>query len=120
MLVSLTVGDWPGEGHGKTTSYLYNVEGLQSFKELVTHYESGCSKLGYDLHEECTDDEEFGLTPKFIEALNASSIPVPEDMDTRAFAELYLQIALLSIPSLMWSRIEGVNIDIGGYGLFYH
>jgi hypothetical protein len=63
----LTVGDWSGDGHGKTEDII--IESNRPHLEVIEAHQAGRYTSGLHLDIECADYEEDSLTPTFVELL---------------------------------------------------
>lgn len=127
--ITLCVGDWSNDGHGRTEDIIVDIAGLGASR-LRNAYARGAEKTGVDISTICEGYEENFLSPDDIEKLSAFGIIVAtrgDDMgDSGAYvspgeyARLWMLIATVGDPSLDW-RILPDNrewVDIGGYGCF--
>jgi hypothetical protein len=128
--ISLNVGDFWNDGHGRYESFHYKTNCSRSV--ILTGYTSATAYTGlnpiedffrdYDDHcvsqETLTKLRELGLIPEHLwqEAMQYGFNGVgfmPED-----YAELFLNFIKLAIPSFQWEPQTTKSIEIGGYGLF--
>lgn len=126
MLITLTVGDWSGDGHEKTEKY--TCEFNLPIDKIEKAYKKGCKKLGFDLRRDVAADYEDrniskDLYDKLVEA--GYSNELDSDIDSLTaddFVLMWVFIAKLGNPELKCSfcPTESLsNINVGGYGLFY-
>ena len=126
--ISIVVGDWSDDGHGKTAHY--QIQSNLSHKEISKAYKKGSKKLGFDFSETVAssyDDSEIpaeelvklreaGWTGEFYDVAEPGE---PQYLEADTFMEIWLFIAKLGNP-LMEYEIPAVDstLNIGGYGLF--
>jgi hypothetical protein len=130
--IILELGDSSGDGHGKSDRYTFKCN--LNTTDLVGAYQIAASAHKLDITEECTGYECNTLRQQFIATFNdvfANSPNVlkliqdsgwgPGKIDAAEHAEIYLQIAKLAHPELMWVPFDSREqiIDIGGYGYYW-
>lgn len=131
-LVTLTVGDWAADGHGRT--HRVTIRTNLSAPELQRAYAGGTKIVGFDLKEEVARDYEDNLFPnEYLSKLIELGLPVgdifgdvPEEelveygLDYDTYWMVWLFIAKLGAPQLAYRQVlEGSNVNVGGYGLFF-
>jgi hypothetical protein len=130
--ITLVMGDWSYDGHGKTeTISVLSSKGLSA---VIAAYKKGVQAVGLDLTDEVACDyEDSTLSAEHLATLVAAGYqiegleeaegePVPKDyqyLSTDQFVDMWLFIVRKGDPDL---RIEvgaqDPTINIGGYGLF--
>lgn len=128
----LVMGDWSDDGHGKTEDIV--IKSNLTSKQLEAAYKKGVKKLGFDFSEVCCADYEDSEVPeeyqeKLLKAGLADYLPEDQlegdgnwfdDFYTDHYMWVWMFIAHLGDPSLVWENAKEVNsINIGGYGLFH-
>lgn len=131
-LVTLTVGDWAADGHGRT--HRVTIRTNLSAPELQRAYVEGTKIVGFDLKEKVARDYEDNSFPKqYFSKLIELGLPaddifgdVPEEelfeygLDYDTYWMVWLFIAKLGAPRLAYRQVlEGSNVNVGGYGLFF-
>lgn len=126
--VSLTTGDWSHDGHGICNSHIF-VSNF-SASDIGRFMDAACKLHNLDFDSQCEEYEDSALSDEFIEQALVSFTGQPdalslisrardaEYIDDQEFAQLYLFIARLVEPKLRWEKSSGINIEIGGYGLY--
>jgi len=102
-----------------------------SSEQLSKAYRDGSAKLGFDLQKEiCTTNYNCALSVDHFKKLVASGIPVLDgdgegedpgldfELTLDSYRDIWLHIARLGNPSLVWSVAEFDALPIGGNGLF--
>lgn len=130
------VGDWSGDGHGRTEAYLISVPCKFDTSAV---YAAGVKEVGHDITDECEEYEEYMLPLFVYEGISAAAekygvkMPATEDpeddgviMDSHTFFHLWLttlnigkQVLYTDTPPIKEYVIDYKRRrDIGGYGLF--
>lgn len=133
QIITLTVGDWGGDGHNMTENFSYNSN--YTCEDVMAAYQRAIVNGVPDITSQCYDYEDDCLSEEFIDSWvekSKSSHPQiegfnnavlacrVEPIDAAVFAEIYLFIAKTELPDLVYKPVGVVNaISIGGYGLFY-
>jgi len=138
--ISLTVGDWSGDGHDKDE--VFYIKCNLNVTELQDAYKQGVKETGIDVSKCCEEYEDsrfdkedalkllkegkaFEFISKNIQKDIDDSIDDADDDDLtiyciEMFAVLWLCVARIAQPTLkIQFNKNPPNIDIGGYGLFY-
>ena len=128
----LVMGDWSDDGHGKTEDIV--IKSNLTSKQLEAAYNKGVKKLGFDFAEVCCADYEDSEVPeeyqeKLLKAGFADYLPEDQlegggnwfdDFYTDSYVWVWMFIAYLGDPKLVWEKAKEVNsINIGGYGFFH-
>lgn len=140
--VSLRLGDWSDDGHGKTE--IRTIKTNLTCKDLAKAYDEGVKKVGFDLEEETARDyeepymyvehwkmlEAVGMTlnqlfsSKWCNSDDAEkALTAGEDQFSiyiDEYVAAWLFIAKQGDPTLEHKFVENNQsiIEIGGYGLF--
>lgn len=137
--ITLTVGDWSGDGHDKTDVIVFKTN--KTANEIEQSYHAAVKMTNLDLKAQCKDYEDSQFKPEFVKACmeifanqpdamalfgdeDSSYVEEGGDMyvESEQFAELYLFIARMMLSDLEWqvqSNDYSKNINVGGYGLFW-
>lgn len=127
--VTLTVGDWSADGHGRTHHVMIRTN--LSAPELKAAYKHGSDILGFDFQESVACDYQDGTFPEDVfDKLVKVGLPVddifgdgytPDDgLDYDTYWMVWLFIAKVGDERLVYKQVlEGSNINVGGYGLFW-
>lgn len=135
-VINLVVGDWSDDGHGKTSTYTYEVNIPQ--EDIQKYYTAGATPEQHKVINTIADDyEDTKLNDDHIKVLRELGYPV-DSMEwatdnqnddepyitEEEFVDLYWHIVGNGLPkdvNLIYSEIEPINanINIGGYGFFY-
>lgn len=79
MLLRFGVGDWSGDGHGKTEVFL--VESSHSADDVAAAYQYACERIGFIFHNEVSADyEDNRIGAERLAALQAIGYD-PIDLD---------------------------------------
>lgn len=130
-IISLTAGDWGGDGHEKTQDF-YVVSNLKG-KEIGAAYDKATKLLGFDyVNEVAVEYEDSRLPKKFLKKMRELGMKIEledekyhtEDnyvsINSEEYATIWLEIVKLGNPGFTWSFLKTeARLDIGGYGLFY-
>lgn len=134
-IISFTTGDWSDDGHGKTSTkmFLSNITSSMAAQALKTAIEDLNLPSFGDILSLCSEYEDRNIPEEYHQILGV--IPNPNDFDSiiveaweGKVEELekpnnwfYINIRLIqhTLPHATFEPIEGNNINIGGYGLFY-
>ena len=132
--INIVVGDWSGDGHSQSDSYLYQVN--ITADELKAAYGRGVTEIGFSITSMCKDFEDGEIERQYAEKLVANGFVLEcgETIEGRAddsmtedyiylnpseFADAYMIIAKLGEPTLKYTRRKDIpDIRIGGYGLY--
>lgn len=122
--ITLTVGDWSDDGHGKTDTFLIKTK--HNTKELNDAFKEGTRKIGFDLLKECDEYEKNELSEKAESCLKkagyyGNNAPEEGGAYPEEYIEIYLFICKLGDPDFKYKLIkpeEGNYVNIGGYGLY--
>lgn len=131
--LTLVVGDWSDDGHGKTQTFTIRTN--RSPASIMSAYDRGSKKLGFDLSVDVASDYEDYLLDEekwaaFVKhGLTDDDIVVSDGFESTSayalslypakFADLYLFIVKLGEPEFQCvSMGNSDSIEIGGYGLF--
>lgn len=124
--ISLVLGDWSDDGHGKTD--IVTIESNFTPAKIKKAYKKGTELVGVDLTEDvCSEYEEHQMTPEHYEVFKASGVlgDLSDEswdryLDSDTFAELYLWVAKQGNPEFEYKIVpnSSASINIGGYGLF--
>lgn len=127
----LELGDPSGDGHGQSDRYTYRSN-LDSHG-LVIAYRMAAHKHKLNITDECTNYKCIKLRKQFIDRFNevfaddAEALKLIQDcgwgegnLGPDQHAEIYLHIAKLAHPELVWEQASNLVqiVDIGGYGYF--
>jgi len=139
--IRLTVGDWSGDGHSQTET-IYILCSLDR-TELCSAYKKGMEIVGIDVEHICQDYEdnrfdkeeakellEKGKASEWmsdtIRDLVNDTIEEAKGEDSlslycgEVFSVLWLSTAKIGCPEMTIEFDKNsLNIDIGGYGLFF-
>lgn len=124
-IICLDLGDWSGDGHGITSS-IY-IKSSLSKEELEIAYREGTKIVGFDFINEVTEEYEDStlklehqqkLYEKGIDIWGGEPTEDIEYLETRTFAEIYLEICKLGISVFNYEIFRLPTLHIGGYGLF--
>lgn len=130
-LVTLTIGDWANDGHGRT--HRVNIRTNLSKPAIETAYKKGTQLLGFDFQEEVARGyEDNELPAEYYQRLVLAGLPVEdifgpdsvEDenryLDYDTYWLIWVFIVKLGDPSFRWKQVmQGSDIKIRGYGLFF-
>lgn len=136
--ISLVLGDWSRDGHGKVATFY--IRSNLTKEELSKAYSDGVKVVKVDLTENvCRHYEDYHIAketiakfcevPILCELLKAYiEDPMEEYFDSATgkvlcdedlFGELWLAICKVGSPEFTFEYVEeGDAINIGGYGLF--
>lgn len=143
-IISLVLGDWSSDGHGKTDTV--NIKSNLDKNELFKSYKKGSKKVGFNFIDEVCSDYEDGLLSKnylnllvkqgfTVDSLGndisiSNLIEVTEafeadseglDLDTETYTRIFLFITKLGNEKFQYEILkqkDSPTIEIGGYGLF--
>lgn len=90
-LINLVLGDWSGDGHNHTKSYV--IDSSVSFDALENSHHEGCRVLGFSFENEAADEYE----------------------DPTISVDHFQKI----IDHINVDEAQFIINNIGGYGLFY-
>lgn len=130
--ITLTVGDWSGDGHSQSEDILIHSNLTQ--KELEKAFKDGSKKLKFKLEEYCRSYEDNILPEEVVAALKLHGLTedMVTDLDVEGgdeddywllgpdgFADIWLFIAKLGNDKFEYEFVEkGATVHVGGYGLF--
>lgn len=124
MKINLIVGDWSGDGHEKTEVFI--IESNLSPDEIKDAYAKGSKILGFNLIRKVCIEYEDNFIPFSIAKILNSHLNTEFNIDgqlslviPKQWVDLYLKIVHLGNDSFKYGYIAGVDINIGGYGLFF-
>lgn len=128
--ISLTLGDWSDDGHGKTEVFV--IKSNLTSAEINDAYTFGTKILGFDLSEDVASDyEDSTISDENVQILAANGFDMTMcskskkgnyHLDGETFRDVWLHIAYLGNKDFLWEamgREQLPNLNIGGYGLFY-
>lgn len=124
MQVQLVVGDWGGDGHERTETFLFDA---QSQAAVVQAYQKGVELVGVDITKFCDEYLDSDIPAAEVQKLIAAGmtegmIDGNDDgtyyMHHDSFAQVYRFIAMKGDPELRMDPVQAETIHIGGYGLF--
>lgn len=138
--VSLVVGDWSHDGHGKTDVVVINSN--KTGDQIKGAYSAAVKMTGLNLGRQCEEYEDSKFKPAFVRKCKELFANQPDALsefvdvddpeadaydeeefyvDSDQFARIYLFIARMMLGDLEWeiSRDNTSRINIGGYGLFW-
>ena len=125
--IDLIVGDWSGDGHGKSQTVVINSNLPKG--ELMAAYQAGTKLVGFDLGcDVCEEYEDNRMKREYKTKLldlgfrNFYDDDPEEDtcyVDQDIFTQIFLFICKLGNPSFEHQLIKSDSyLYIGGYGLF--
>ena len=131
--VEIVVGDWSGDGHGKTDTTM--IKSSLSGTGIWKAYKKGIEIVGFDLTEFGSDYEDGYLPTEHYEKLLELGCTIevddydPKDADedkpekvplySESYVDLFLFIVGLGDPEFRYKEADtSDSIHIGGYGLF--
>jgi len=120
MLISLLVGDWGGDGHEKSESFL--VESNLSAEQIEEAYQKGSKILGFDFREWVGAD--YG--DRELDDAHKASLIKHKCMgkketygwDIELHIRIFLNIVKLGNNAFHYMFSQIPTIVVGGYGLF--
>lgn len=129
-VINLTAGDESQDGHEKTETITVSCNLTKA--QLEKAYRAGTKKLGFDLSADVAREyEDSSVSEGFVKKLRAAGIDPTEFLEqddgdwsfgysATSFIELWLRIATLGNPSLVFEHMSETSpsIFVGGYGLF--
>lgn len=132
--VTLTIGDWSDDGHGKTERFVINTN--LTVDQIQQAYKAGSKKLGFNFVDECCHDYEDNILNKnIVDKLMANGLDdhlkkeqytlylenEEAHSNTKLHSIIYCFIVSLGNPKFTYEFLEQKvsNINIDGYGLFY-
>jgi hypothetical protein len=128
--INLVIGDWSHDGHGKSDHF--TIESNLTTKEMNQAYKSGSIILGFDFVKTVARDYEDNMLRGeaydtmvehgILEGISFDDHNEEEgyaSLWTEDYAEIYLRIVALGSDSFGYKKINGANLNIGGYGLYY-
>lgn len=129
-IINLIVGDWSGDGHGKTDTV--TIKCNLTAKQVEAAYDKGARSSGFDPSSYvCVEYEERKIYEEDLEKLRDLGYDVEAhlgitehddevELDVDAFCEIYMFVAYLGDKSIVWEFENPLssNIHVGGYGLF--
>lgn len=128
MLINLSCGDESGDGHDKSQTVTIEILSNHNINDLITAYELGSKKLGFDFtNEVCEEYEDSKILPEYLDKLLSLGFVRDKDMDedygicelnTEEYLRIYLFIVELGNPDIKTKFYVIPTIYIGGYGLF--
>lgn len=127
--VRVVLGDWSDDGHGKTETYLVELEGVDVSDEVLNaNYQAMTARVGVDLADVCADYEEYSAPLEFLEKVQeAGFAPTPhpgrtfsaededfKETDLSALAVLMFYVGH-EVENFAWRLVEDeVPTLIGG------
>lgn len=139
MLVQFTVGDPSGDGHERTTTYLYDVAvrfgDPRDFK-VRERFEDQAKKLGLTHIKDLEQLEEYGIaivTGPLVAELATLALTAPKEwglaealdeanaglggafFHPQSYANFFASIAFYGLE---YHEVKPLNVNVGGYGLF--
>jgi hypothetical protein len=129
-IINLIIGDNSRDGHEKTETITISCNLTKA--QLEKAYTAGAKKLGFDLSVDVARKyKDSSISEDFVKKLRAVGIDPTEFLEqddggwsfgypSTSFIELWLRIATLGDPSLVFEYMVKTRSDIfvGGYGLF--
>ncbi len=128
--INIVVGDWSGDGHGKTKTYIFECS--HSPKDVQVAYESGATREQHRIiNTIATHYDDNVLTENHIATLKELEYDFEmlecfgefsddaKYLNTDEYVDIYWHIVKRGNPEITYNEIKGRNITIGGYGFFY-
>ena len=128
--ISLTLGDWSDDGHGKTEVFV--IKSNLTSTEIDDAYERGTKILGFDLSKDAAAEyEDSTISDTNVQILAANGFDITlmlkttegnYYLDYETFLDVWLHAVYLGNKDFLWEvmdRKQMQNLNIGGYGLFY-
>ena len=128
MRYKIEIGDWSGDGHGKSEVVIF--ESNIDYKDIIEAYRKACKLSGVALHEDedtakctvlCSEYEQYYVPHDAFEKLQTIGInlmefcncdhtqPYDEDGEypayTNGFAQLFLAMAKTQLPDFKYGII---------------
>lgn len=131
QVVTLVVGDWSHDGHGKTTNVM--IKSNLTAKQIDEAYDLGKAVVGIDLYNDiCSDYQDIDIPADVYAKYIAAGYPAEKndetgepygvnDLDSRdTYVSLYLYTVKLGNVAFEYTEIPTYKnqVNIGGYGLF--
>ena len=131
MKITIVVGDWSGDGHSQSDTYV--VESNLDKPSIERAYRIATRQLGFDLIKDvCEAYEENKIAEEVYEKLvengiNIDGLAKEDELDCDYYGmtpdiwlKLYLDVVKLGNPELQYSILNDHNeeLHIGGYGLY--
>jgi hypothetical protein len=138
------LGDWSGDGHEKTSTFVYDSN--KPLDELEAAYHKASSILGFDLiNDVARDYEDSRIKTLYLDRLINYSSRITEQnihavldphthgdpydpadafysITQEIYMNLFVEILMIGDPTIKLTpkKFDNSNIwNIGGYGLFY-
>ncbi len=137
-IITLSVGDWSGDGHGKSDSIV--IRSNLDKKAIEKSYRKATKELGFDFCKDvCAEWEDNNLPKEMLDALverGLKTVKMDIDFDIERskkdnewevhlwvndYANIYLFIVALGNKEFQYIPLDGdINptIHIGGYGIY--
>lgn len=130
MKVSLVVGDWSGDGHEKTDTFVFEIAGIKSYQEIPEAFYAGVKIIGVNINSITSDYENDTISSKDGLLLKAHGYtPRPDtwvapngeiSLSPAEYAEAYMFTCKVGKPQISYKMVDPERVlNIGGYGLYH-
>lgn len=129
-IITLEVGDWSNDGHGRSEKFAFGVNADCSVVRKA--YKQGKEIVGIDIAELCKEYDDCVIPADIMQKLFDAGFTIDgwEDIDyedvkindywcePEVFCDIYIFICHKGNPELLFKPNFNDNITIGGYGLY--
>ena len=118
--ITLVAGDMSGDGHGMTYTETYTFNNKYMEKDVEKSFKKGLHIIGIpDFREKLENYQSNHLTDGTVQKINnAVHTNIDNIIRPKEYIDIYVKIANLANADLNLTKIDSMEWDIGGYGLF--